>query len=272
LLRAEFIAGSLGRLFCTFHEPPAQPEFGDARRAVLVVPALGDEMNKTRQTLARIGERLTRAGLTLVIPDLFGTGDSEGEFRDAIWDVWRDDLMRVIAHARQTGCPIAGFLTVRSGVLLGMDVLSNVQAPTLAASVWLQPTPRGDQFLTQLLRLRVLGSAVAEGKTETVEEFRNALAAGDRVNVGGYELTCEVAGALDTKRLDSGNAAEWGQLLSVEVSRQQSKVGETSRMLAGRPLSTRTFPGEPYWTTTETVVVNEVVAAAATHLIQHLAP
>ena len=166
MLTAEYIPGTAGRLFCTLHLPDKPTD--SHVPAVLVVPALCDEMNKTRQTLARIGHTLNQAGVALLIPDLYGTGDSEGDFRDASWQQWCDDVLTVVDHYAASGLRIRGMVTVRTGVLLAAAVMPRLPVAPLAATVWLQPVLNGDQFLTQMLRVRVLAKTVGEGVAEVL--------------------------------------------------------------------------------------------------------
>jgi exosortase A-associated hydrolase 2 len=272
LLEAEFIQGEAGRLFCTFHDPAPSERRAPVQPAVIVVPAFGDEMNKTRQTLAGIGKLLNQAGIALIIPDLFGTGDSEGEFREATWEGWRSDVLTVARHAGQRGTPVSGAIAIRTGALLLADALTDADFPELTASVWLQPTWHGEQYLTQLLRLRALSTAVAEGKSETVADLRGALAQGQLVNVGGYELSPSIATALASRRLEDRLSPRLGELCSIEVTRQESKVGEVHRDVGGVSATISTVLGEPYWSATEIVVNHDVVGRCVGHFTQHLGP
>jgi hypothetical protein len=47
------------------------------------VPPFAEEMNKSRRMIAEVGRRLEGSGVGMLLVDLFGTGDSEGEFAQA---------------------------------------------------------------------------------------------------------------------------------------------------------------------------------------------
>ncbi|MCL4747065.1 MAG: hydrolase 2, exosortase A system-associated, partial [Burkholderiaceae bacterium] len=69
------------------------PEAGvQSRGSILCIQPLGDEATLARRTLVAQARRLADAGWTTLIVDLFGTGDSRGETREATLDQWRADL------------------------------------------------------------------------------------------------------------------------------------------------------------------------------------
>ena len=79
----QFVDGAQGRILLVCHWPASA-----ATRAVIVLPPLAEEMNKARRLLWAVGQALAAHGIMTVIPDLYGTGDSEGDFADAAWDGW----------------------------------------------------------------------------------------------------------------------------------------------------------------------------------------
>lgn len=54
-------------------------------------PPFGEEMNKSRRTLAWSARHFARHGWAVLALDLGGTGDSAGDFGDATWAGWIDD-------------------------------------------------------------------------------------------------------------------------------------------------------------------------------------
>ena len=91
-----FIAGERGDLFVLRWAPR-----DSARGAVVLFPAFGEEMNKCRRMVRLMSARLQAAGWHVWAPDLYGTGDSDGEFADAQWDVWMSDMERIVGMARE---------------------------------------------------------------------------------------------------------------------------------------------------------------------------
>ena len=77
---AFFLDMEPGQRFCLFH-PPA----GTCRGAALYVPPFGEEMNKSRRMAALQARALAAAGFGVLQLDLYGCGDSSGEFAEARW-------------------------------------------------------------------------------------------------------------------------------------------------------------------------------------------
>ena len=98
-------------------EFPAPPAC-DTGAAVLIVPPIGEEMNKCRRMLALAARACQAAGITALMIDLHGTGDSAGDFRDGSVSQWRDDLDTSMIHLQRGGARTLHFLAVRSGALL----------------------------------------------------------------------------------------------------------------------------------------------------------
>ena len=112
-LEAAFVDGTRGRLFVVLRGPAT------ATSAVLIVPPFAEEMNKTRRTITEVARALAQRGMASVCVDLFGTGDSEGEFNQTSWEGWIDDLTTVDEWSRREhGLPITGVLATRLGCSL----------------------------------------------------------------------------------------------------------------------------------------------------------
>ena len=174
---------------------------GPADRAalgtVLAVPAFAEEMNKSRRMCAVMSRRLATQGWQVIQPDLGGCGDSAGEFRDARWSDWIDDLDDVLS-ARAVAGPL-WLWGVRAGSLLCCELLA--RHPHAGLIFW-QGTPSGAMMLQQFLRLhagaRIAGTDKPDPSNRTPAQ---RLDAGETVELGGYELSPELAAALKSARL-----------------------------------------------------------------------
>jgi pimeloyl-ACP methyl ester carboxylesterase len=71
------------------------PEDGPA---VLFVPPLFEEMNRTRALLAAVMRELANKGFCCTLPDLPGTGESERALQTCGWADWRRRCARSTAH------------------------------------------------------------------------------------------------------------------------------------------------------------------------------
>ena len=86
-------------------------------RAILFVPPLFEEMNRTRALLAAVMRRLARQGHSCWLLDLGGTGESVAPLSDMSWAGWRHDVTSAAAYiAEQAGRPLVASL--RGGALV----------------------------------------------------------------------------------------------------------------------------------------------------------
>jgi exosortase A-associated hydrolase 2 len=206
-----FLDAGGGERFCLYHPP-----VGGCRGAFVYVHPFGDEMNRTRRMAALGARALARAGYGVLQIDLAGCGDSSGEFGEARWQTWKDDLALARGWLAGRLGRTAGVWGLRLGALLALD-----HAADLAASgdepphllLW-QPVLAGATYLTQVLRLRMAGDLVGANAgtgghgADSPQALRALLGGGSAVEIGGYLLAPELAAALD--RLDAVHLAPAG--------------------------------------------------------------
>lgn len=232
---------------------------------MLLVPPFAEELNKSRRMLTEVALSLADRGVATVMPDLYGTGDSEGEFRDADWDVWTRDLLVAASWASSRGWGVRSMLAVRLGCPLAADAAALLPEP-LERTVYWQPVVDGQRFTTQFLRLRVAASMMADQK-ETVGELRERLDAGDCIEIAGYECPPRLLAAIDRLTPDRVAHERLGVLHWLELVRDAAsspspatqRTVEASRTHVAA-LHFETKVGEPFWAATEIVVVPGLVA------------
>ncbi|USX24312.1 hydrolase 2, exosortase A system-associated [Oxalobacteraceae bacterium OTU3CINTB1] len=189
---------------------------GACRGALVYVPPFAEEMNKSRRMAALLALELARQGIATLRIDLHGCGDSSGDFADARWRHWRDDVGLASAWLQQRSGHRPALLGLRLGALLALDYAASA-SPAYAPGhiiLW-QPVLDGATFLTQFLRLRMAGAMMsATGAAgNTTAALRAMLAAGLSLEVAGYELSAELAQAIDGLKLAplgrAGCALHW---------------------------------------------------------------
>jgi exosortase A-associated hydrolase 2 len=252
-----------GARFATRWQPP-----GPAGATILVVPPFAEELNKSRRLLALAATALADAGWCVCLPDLGGTGDSEGALDGARVADWSADLADVAAACAADGAPVRGLLAVRLGAALAAVTLP--QLPHVTTLVAWQPVVSGQQHLTQFLRLRVAGNLVGGGGAGavTVASLRAALAAGETLEVAGYPLAPPLAADLDGLRFAPPDARPLPDLHWLEVSTASPPApgplaaDQVARWAAGGGRATAAaVAGDPFWSTVEITVVPALVAA-----------
>ena len=201
-----FLDGPHGRLLAV-HHPTAAP-----RRHLLVLPPFGEELNKCRALIARAAAALAATGVDTLLVDLHGTGDSDGTFCDARWEIWIDELDFALDRLGDDA-PV-GLFALRSGALFAPALLARRPGRIDYALLW-QPVLNGGQFLKQLLRLRVMAAKFA-GLEETVAGLEATLARGSAVEIAGYEIAPALAAALAAARLPATALAPLRRLDVVE--------------------------------------------------------
>ncbi len=265
-LRGEFVETRHGRLLVTLREPADR----SSRGAVLVVPAFAEEMNKSRPLLRDLGCALAQSGYTLLIPDLYGTGDSDGAFEDASLETWSRDLETVYRWSENREAPVLGCVAVRFGALLLKRWLEE-SGRRMSWSVLWQPVPKGDQVVNQWLRIRS-AAAMFEGKSgETVTALRQRSAAGESLECGGYPMTPGLIEALSDLSLNP-LIDPMGATHVLEVG-EGDECSPVIRALAGsKPSSTsEKVPGDPFWAATE-ISRNSTLVAATQRFIESSVP
>ncbi len=225
-------------------------------------------MNKSRALVARTARALSSAGSTVVVPDLYGTGDSEGDFVDADWRTWLDDQCRLGLWARRQGAAEVVFWGLRSGCLLAAEAAATDPGGADRLILW-QPVHSGKQQMTQFLRLRMAASLGQAGDArESVAELKEKLADAGSLRVAGYELGSRLLQDMDVRQIGevrlpvslpvdvlevtSGAAALVNRVTQKQVAAWQE---------AGHPCRHRVVVGDPFWATQELGEAPELAAA-----------
>ena len=266
VFKPAFLDGSAGRLFALLRTPE------HATDCVIFVPPFAEEMNKCRRQFSETAERLVGQGYATLVFDLFGTGDSEGDFSEARWQIWRDDVETACCWAEQDGYRVSGIIATRLGCCLAADALLQHNRSVDRAEFW-QPIDSGKRYMSQFLRLRVAASMMAAGGGETVQQLQQRLAAGECLEVAGYPLSSALWSDVGAAVLPAGAYANFGALALFEVG--QSKAGELSnggqKLLkcateAGGQATGERIDGEPFWMATEIVVNRDLQQRSVEHL------
>ncbi|MBL8201864.1 MAG: hydrolase 2, exosortase A system-associated [Chromatiales bacterium] len=239
---------------------------------LLVVPPFAEELNKSRRMLAMLGRSAAASGRGALLVDLAGTGDSWGDFRDARYATWLADLMRAARWAEQQGGSVTAIVGLRFGALPGMELTG--QLATVRQLLLWQPALSGADVLTQFLRLRTAAGLTGGGEAkETQESLRARLAAGEPVEVAGYDLTPELYGALNGRHLasllpDRPLSIDWFHLVRQAGAPVPEAIGVAAGTLAARgaAVQTHAVQGDAFWSTAEIAVCDALVAMTVARL------
>jgi len=268
-LKPFFLEGSQGRLFCIAYGPARS---SPSKGAILYVPPFAEEMNKARKQAALQARKFASLGFTVLIPDLFGTGDSDGDFSAARWNIWRDDLLRGadwLERQQAGGIVLWG---VRLGALLAVDLLDKLSGRVMNLLFW-QPVVAGRIHLTQFLRLRIAADMLAGKQQESTRDILRDLDEGRCVEVAGYEIHPDLAETILKMELAQFQnrtlpPVAWFEL----VTAHDRPIPVSSRRVIddwqakSTPVYTETVVGEQFWTTPEIAVVPGLIERTSRYL------
>jgi exosortase A-associated hydrolase 2 len=272
--RAEpfFLDAEPGQRFCLYHPPQ-----GPCRGALLYVHPFGDEMNKSRRMAALAARRLAAGGYGVLQIDLYGCGDSSGDFADARWEIWLADLAAASAwlHVR-LGVPV-GLWGLRLGGLLALEFAKKLQNPIPDIILW-QPVQHGGTFLKQFLRLLSVNEMLSQPESEqknaasNTSALRATLLGGQPLEVAGYEISPRLAAAIDgadaAQLAPAGSRVQWLEMASAPdrpLSPAIARLADAWRK-QGCELQVRQVVGQQFWATQEITESAELVEATSAAL------
>jgi len=247
-----FLPAANGERFCIYHPPAA------ARRGgVVYLHPFAEEMNKSRRMAALQSRMLAARGFAVLQIDLFGCGDSSGNFGDASWEIWQHDVALAVQWLRQRVGGSVALWGLRLGALLALDS-ARLCDPAPDRFVLWQPVISGESFVTQFLRLRVATDMIAEGAAQTsTKDLRNELSTGGVLEIAGYDLTRKLTNAIDGLKLAElaprDATVHWFEV----VADTNGLLSPASRRVAdawiarGVEANIHAVAGEPFWNTIE---------------------
>ncbi len=254
-----------GRLFAVHHRPI---DGTPVRGHVLCVPPFNEEMNRCRSMVALQAQAFTQLGIGTLLLDLHGTGDSGGNYVDARWAIWLDNIRAGIAwlNGQPGGC--IGVWGIRLGAILAAEALKSSALTHTAFIAW-QPVVDGKQHFTQFLRMRIAAQMEKPHlPKETTHSMREQLAAGKPLEVSGYEIHPEFAAALDAARLDAfapppNTPALWleqAAQAATEAAPASQKVINAWRT-NGAKIDVKFFEGPNFWQVAERAISTSAIDA-----------
>lgn len=251
-----------GRRYCLFHKPASA-----ARACVLYVHPFAEEMNKSRRMAALMARQFAADGVAVLQMDLHGCGDSSGDFGDASWHDWVDDVLVGCTWLRERTGARPWLWGLRSGCLLAAEAARRLSHTGLHVDLlWWAPIASGKAALQHFLRLKSAGELLAGSASRgSVDALRERLAAGESIEVGGYRLSSALASGLEQASLAS--AAGDRRLASWDVGSGHAASPAVQRVLAqwqiaGAQCRSGVVEGPAFWQTTEVEEAPNLIAAS----------
>ena len=254
-----FLNASGGQRLCVYHAPPSGIRI---REALIYLHPFCNEMNKSRRMASLQARALAREGVAVLQIDLYGCGDSSGDFADALWDIWKEDVS--LAHKwldDSLGVPVS-LWGLRLGALLALDYASESGRLIPKLILW-QPGSTGESYITQFLRMRIANEMLTADSSKSAasnhgtQGLRSIMKQGQSLEIAGYELVPALAAAIDRLKVASltprGSKVEWFEIMA-DVGRDLPPVSQ--QILAewrrqGVAVDSHCVVGLPFWATQE---------------------
>ncbi|MCG2584728.1 hydrolase 2, exosortase A system-associated [Massilia sp. TS11] len=226
-----------GLRFCLHHPPhPLRPQRG----AIIYLPPLGDEMERTRRMAHLQARAFAAQGFAVLQLDLFGCGDSSGQFADARWPIWQADVLQAQAWLAARYPPPYLLWGCRFGSLLALEHAARFGAHGLI--LW-HPFLSGRSCLSQFLR----------SAGPSIVKLRSHLWQHGHLDVDGYSLSAELArdiDCLDLPRLQLPACdIDWFALPGPAGARSETQVLRLAQDWQRHQVRLRFHPvnGLPFW-------------------------
>ena len=268
---AEFKHFESGRLFCL----RISQENSLPSKVLLIVPPFAEEMNKSRKMMSLLLDEIAAENTAGYLFDLFGTGDSAGDFREATWGIWRANLVSMIDFiASQNGVEQISIVAIRTGALLVNSVLAEESAiaDKIQSIHYWNPVLNGRQFINQFLRLRLAASMIRnEAEKVTVKNLRQQLQEKSTLEVAGYMLNNELIVGMETAQITLPETTASIPLHFYELSALSQitpglakKISEVSTN--EQLCSSYVVDGPKFWSTQEIAISEPLLALTKNNL------
>jgi exosortase A-associated hydrolase 2 len=263
-----FFSTDRGVRYALVHAAPS------ATNHLILVPPFAEEMNKSRRSFALLARRLAPHGWTVWLPDLKGTGESEGDFGTATWEDWLADIAFFRSEAQSQGARRIVLLGLRFGALLAAASAAATPEKPSQLILW-QPVASGEAQLTQFLRLKVAGGMKqAGGAPQSTADLRAQLFAGESIEIAGYLLPGALARAIhELKLVPLIASAECSvRILEVTAASPAGVSPANARVVnelrdRGVDVDAAAIGGEPFWSTVEIAVCEPLLEATERQLV-----
>lgn len=210
-------------------------------------------MNRSRWLVAKAARQFSEIGLGVLLLDLYGTGDSDGEHIDARWEAWLEDVSCAATWLRSRHEKPIWLWGLRLGATLAIEASASIGG--FDRLILWQPVVSGTRYLDQFLRIAI-GEALtkAHGGAGSVLEIRDRLVRDRSVEVAGYAVHQALVTRIDALELSANTIPPGTSLAWIEA---RSGKGGTIRPDArsildawqsnGTQLSADKVQAPPFW-------------------------
>jgi len=256
-----YLEGTHGKLFCIYFSPSEI-----SQHPVLIFSPFAEEMNKSRRMLSQQAAQLAEMGAPVLMFDYFGTGDSEGDFADASWEIWVSDLSIIINWLLESNTTTFNILAMRMGALLTTRISPSFHKFINKVVYW-QPVTSGELLMSQFYRLKLASDMLGKDSGLTLKDIKNQLQDNQHVEIAGYSLNPALAQELSNTKLQQIESSVLKDAYWVELINSEEKpVPPASQRVIdslcedGANIHVKTVIGSQFWSVVELVDVPQMHA------------
>jgi hypothetical protein len=136
---------------------------------VLILPALFEEANRMRRFTISVMRNLAQSGISSILPDLPGTGESQIGICDIVLEDWHDAVSALIPG-------ILGSVAIRGGALLDGPIKNR----------WRLSPESGERLLRDMVRATAFSESIAVNELDQRARIRPQRLAGNLISPGLY--------------------------------------------------------------------------------------
>lgn len=235
---------------------------------MLYVHPFAEEMNKSRRMAALQARAFAVAGWNVLLMDLHGCGDSSGDFGEATWESWQDDVAAGQAWLTARSDGPTWLWGLRVGALVAATAASRSGRPS-SLLLW-HPVESGSRFVQQFLRMRVMNDALGgAGERSTVDGLLALLAARASIEVAGYTVSPDLLLPLRDARMPApapDSIARWIEISPLSDPPAPAPPTVASWQAAGVDVAFERIDGPQFWQTQDIRECSPLISASAAML------
>jgi len=219
-----FLPSQQGDCFCLLSTPNAGTPI---QGSVLIIPPFAEELNQSRRAVSLLSRDLTEQGYAVLMLDLFGTGDSAGDFEAATWSGWVHDTITAMTYLTDRFPVKLSLMGIRMGALLALEAIATCHLKPQQMVTW-HPVWEGQQQLREFLRLLVAKNLASGQPQPSVSTLKQTLLQQGQLDVSGYTLSATLMHQMDQASaqhhtLSPGFPIQWIEATPTPLKPRSSK-------------------------------------------------
>jgi exosortase A-associated hydrolase 2 len=269
----EFLSLTSGRLFSLKISLAGV----NKKKALIFIPPFAEEMNKSRKMMKSILEVTAECGDGFLF-DLFGTGDSEGDFASASWGKWKQNLDDYVDFVMSRGNYTSiEFICLRTGSLLLNDWLNDIHQSNTEKAIdgihYWNPVVKAQQFVTQFLRLKLAAEMMrSDGDKRTTKDLMAELQQNGQLEVAGYMLNKVLIDEMLTANISLPEHYDKTALFYYDVSGRGTLTpaitNAASSVRKAEDYNIHAIKGLQFWSTQEISMSEELLTMTKSNLLR----